>query len=277
MSGPVWDGTGPDPWLPARLSAQAELAEAERDVYRDLWARLSRWLVQVARAVLRGARPDPQAVWSTEPAWRAEMDRFAAGPVKKTMGRAYAALFGPGYRYDSRPAVVAHLAAVSNRMVRTPAEVFDLVASDIAQGAGLGESIPDLAERVAVTLDATATPRWANRATVVARTETLGALNAGRADAFAAYADDAEDRDPDDPGFQDMWLATDDLRTRPSHREADGQRVPLGTPFTVGGHSLAFPGDPTGPPSEVIQCRCTHLLVRPGETVDLSNRQFRDE
>ena len=72
-----------------------------------------------------------------------------------------------------------------------------------------------------------------------------------------------------------VWLATEDSRTRPSHREADGQRVPMGANFIVGGHSLAFPGDPSGPPGEIIQCRCTMLLMEPDEDVDLSDRQLR--
>ena len=72
-----------------------------------------------------------------------------------------------------------------------------------------------------------------------------------------------------------FWLATSDSRTRPTHRAAEGQRVPVGQPFIVGGAELRFPGDPSGPPQEVIQCRCTMLLVEPGESVDLSNRQMR--
>jgi hypothetical protein len=105
---------------------------------------------------------------------------------------------------------------------------------------------------------------------VIARTETIGALNAGRDDAFTAVAE----ADPD-TRYEKIWLATDDRRTRTTHNLADGQRVPVGAPFIVGGFPLARPGDPTGPAHEVIQCRCTLLLVEKGETVDLSNRQFR--
>jgi phage portal protein BeeE len=42
------------------------------------------------------------------------------------------------------------------------------------------------------------------------------------------------------------WLATDDLRTRPTHRDAEGEVVPVGEPFPVGDALLAFPGDPSG-------------------------------
>jgi uncharacterized protein with gpF-like domain len=99
---------------------------------------------------------------------------------------------------------------------------------------------------------------------------TIGALNASRTDAFAAVAEA-------DPGteYERIWLSTSDSRTRSTHRAVDGQRVALSSPFIVGGFPLAFPGDPTGPPQEIIQCRCVSLLVEKGESVDLSNRQMR--
>ncbi len=63
--------------------------------------------------------------------------------------------------------------------------------------------------------------------------------------------------------------------SRETHEAAEGQRVPVGSPFIVGGFELRFPGDPLGPPQEVIQCRCVPILVERGEDVDLSNRQMR--
>lgn len=51
------------------------------------------------------------------------------------------------------------------------------------------------------------------------------------------------------------WTATNDERTRSSHRRVDGETVPLGERFSNG---LLQPGDGTaGKPEEVIQCRCT--------------------
>lgn len=271
MTGPVWDGQGRDPWLPARLDARLEAAEVERDIRAAVWAALADWLVQTARRVLRGDRPpDLDAIWARVPMWREAVDLILQGEILKALGLAFERLLGPGYAWTQRPAVVQYLAEVRNRLVRVPDEVYDLVAGEIASGASLGESIPELASRVDNVLSTTASERWPNRATVVARTETIGALNAGRIDAFRAVAEE----DPD-AGYELMWLATSDHRTRRTHREAEGQRVPIGTPFTVGGFPLMFPGDPVGPPQEVIQCRCTVLLVEPGESVDLSNRQMK--
>lgn len=291
-SGPVWDGEGTDPWLPQRLRALAWLIEQERHVFDDWYARLSAWLVKVARAVLRTLRPDASALWAFVPDWRRDMDDFARSTIGPIMGHSYRVLLGDGYRFDSRPFVHTYLAQVANRMVNTPDQVFDLIAGEISEGSGLGESIPELADRVDTVLSATSTPRWKNRATVVARTETIGANNAGRFDAFQALAEELDaddDEDEDGSDFEQMWLATDDDRTRRTHSRgwvddggqfiagADGQRVPLGQPFTVGGFELRFPGDPSGPAHEVIQCRCTTLLLRVGEEIDLSNRQFRSD
>lgn len=270
-----WDGEGVDPWLSERLAAEAALVAAEQGVFQRYWAELTSWLVAVKRAVMSGGRlmpPNPSNVWSQVPAWTQAAADVTYGPIKHTMGLAYDAIFGPGYEFDARPAVAAHLAEVTNRMVRTPDMVFDLVAETVAEGAGLGEGIAVIAERVDDVLSATSTDRWRNRAVTVARTETLGTLNAGRWDSFAALSDLLGVNEP----LEQFWLATADDRTRPTHVAAEGTRAPIGGYFRVGTADLRFPGDPNGPAREVINCRCTTLLVRPGETVDLSHRQYKD-
>lgn len=265
-----WDGTGVDPYLPARIAHEIDATAAERRVYRSWWSSLSQWLVEVHRGVLASDRPDPNAVWAHAPEWSSLMDGVVYGSIRDAVGLPYAQLFGPDYLFDHRPAVTTYLGEVHNRMVHTPEQVYDAVASQVAAGAAAGESIPAIADRVDEVLTATATPTWRNRAVVVARTETLGALNFGRSDAFAAVADTLGGE------FEQTWLATLDSRVRPAHLAADGQRVPLGTPFLVDGEHLMRPGDPTGSPSNVIQCRCTTLLERPGETTDMTGRGFKD-
>lgn len=271
MSQPVWTGQGRDPWLPARLDARLEVASHERDIRRAFWAELSGWLVETARSVLRGdGVPNPDAVWSRVPAWREAVDLVIRGQILKAVGVAFRKLLGAAFRWDQRVFVTNYLAEVRNRLVRIPDEVFDLIRHELATGVNLGEGIPKLRDRVDSVLSTTGSARWPNRATVIARTEAIGALNAGRFDAFNALAEEEPET-----VFERLWLATDDNRTRHTHNVADGQRVPLGSPFIVGGFELRFPGDPMGPPQEVIQCRCTSLLVEQGETVDMSNRQMK--
>lgn len=265
-----YDGTGTDPWLPTRLARLDQIVLGERSVYDEWFARVSRWLVEVRRGVITPYRVEPNNVWRYVPQWLREMADLVRTTIAPIVGQAYRAVFGEGYSYDQRPYVVNYLGEVQNRLVRTPNEVYDMIVGELAQGALQGESIADLSARVALTLDANATERWPNRATVVARTETISAYNAGRTGAYQQVAHDLQET------FEQMWLATADARTRPTHRAADLQRVPVGQQFLVGGALLRFPGDPQGPAKEVIQCRCTTLLVRPGEMVDLSNRQFED-
>lgn len=268
MTEPAWGGRGRDPWLPSRLDSKIEAGAAERMLRRAVWSALSGWLVQTARRVLRGERPDPEAIFATAPAWASSVDEIVNQNVRPLIGRSYETLLGQGYPFEQRPAVVSHLAEVRNRMVRVPDEVFDLVSSQVSEAVNLGEDIPTISSRIDRTLDTTQTARWSNRATVTARTETIGALNSGRAGAFRAVAEETGSQ------FEKIWLSTVDDRTRETHVDADGQRVPVDQAFIVGGFELDYPGDPDGPGEEVIQCRCTMLLVEPGENTDMSNRQF---
>jgi hypothetical protein len=52
------------------------------------------------------------------------------------------------------------------------------------------------------------------------------------------------------------WLTQRDGKVRGSHRIADGQKKGLREPFFVGGEYLKKPGDPSGSPENVINCRC---------------------
>ena len=57
------------------------------------------------------------------------------------------------------------------------------------------------------------------------------------------------------------WVTRRDDRVRPTHAAADGQTVPVGEPFIVGGWALMCPGDPAAPLVETAGCRC--VLIAP--------------
>jgi hypothetical protein len=166
------------------------------------------------------------------------------------------------------PWVSEYLNAVGNRLVRLPDEVYALIVAEIERGLREGLSVDDVSATVDTLLTATGSERWPNRARTVARTETIGAVNAGL---FRAAQLDAQARGDVAP-FK-LWLATDDTRTRPTHRDAEGQRTLLSEPFVVGTARLMFPGDPRGPAGEVINCRCVLIPVVLGETLDWTDRQ----
>ncbi|AEO93954.1 capsid maturation protease and MuF-like fusion protein [Mycobacterium phage Murdoc] len=78
---------------------------------------------------------------------------------------------------------------------------------------------------------------------------------------------------PDAHLLDKVWIATMDGKTRDSHFAADGQRVELTGEFTVGGAGLLFPADPTGPPHEILNCRCrVGILARDEEIPDEVDR-----
>jgi HK97 family phage portal protein len=100
-----------------------------------------------------------------------------------------------------------------------------------------------------------------NRSTVIARTETVGASNAG--DFYSA------EQAMGDFDFElyKKWLNTRDGRTRDTHVSMSSHpAIPMDEKFKVGRGRMKFPGDPSGPAEEVIQCRCTLIYVdAPGE------------
>lgn len=71
------------------------------------------------------------------------------------------------------------------------------------------------------------------------------------------------------------WKTFGDLKVRPTHKAANGQRVPLDMPFTVGGYEMMFPNDSSlgAPAGEVVNCRCV-LEFDDGEV--LTNSDERD-
>jgi hypothetical protein len=77
--------------------------------------------------------------------------------------------------------------------------------------------------------------------------------------AVNAGTEAATTSDPDG-GVGLEWITMSDSAVRHSHQEANGQTVPTGQAFNVGGEELLYPGQPVGDPSVWINCRC---VVRP--------------
>ena len=69
--------------------------------------------------------------------------------------------------------------------------------------------------------------------------------------------------------MQKEWIASFDDRTRSTHSEADGQIVMANDTFFVGGSQMMFPGDPSAPAAEVVNCRCSiaYIPIEGAQTV----------
>lgn len=68
-------------------------------------------------------------------------------------------------------------------------------------------------------------------------------------------------------GVYNEWTARM-VNTRDTHAEMNGQKRMQGVPFdSPSGAQLMYPGDPSAPPEEVINCRChlTSYVLLPGE------------
>lgn len=123
------------------------------------------------------------------------------------------------------------------------------VQSAVMQGLLQGEPMDKIANRLQQVTETNA-----NSAIRNARTAVTGAENAGRQDTYAeATAKGIK--------LKKEWMATLDGRTRHSHAMLDGKRVDEDKKFSNG---LEYPGDPSGDPAEVYNCRCTMIAIVDG-------------
>jgi SPP1 gp7 family putative phage head morphogenesis protein len=243
------------------------------DVMRTMFAKqqaatLSRLGGRRGQQMIRAAQPpddgQPQQVTPTEPnvnnifdfAHWVEATRTAVQPVYaavqiRTVQQLASALHPGepvfGAAVDAAKAVMdGRASALADTVTRT---TYDEIAAALREGLANGEGIPALAKRVRDVFE----QANQSRAETIARTEVMSAINASQ-DTYAKHL-------PAGTVAEKQWLATPDSRTRETHREADGQRKPLGEPFSVGGFPMQHPGDHTAPPDEWINCRCTTLYI----------------
>ena len=149
----------------------------------------------------------------------------------------------------ANPRVIAYL---KNKTYKFAKEVNDTtltkLKATLAEGTKEGQSVVKLRDRIRLVF----TDATKRRATMIARTEVLGASNFG---AYESYVQSEVVKEKE-------WLTTIDGRERPSHAAINGQIRKLKQTFSNG---LMQPGDMAGSAAEVINCRCTLLpLVEEG-------------
>jgi uncharacterized protein with gpF-like domain len=232
--------------------------ENENQLAGTVGASLRRWLTRARDVVMkpfrdRGGMPDPDAIYSTQPAWDAEVETILTHIGRISMDAWSEAVDVPPV---SRHAfVMAQLAFTQNFLVRIPDETYNLIFAEIVDGTNAGESVPQVANRVDRVLTFTGSERWPNRARTIAQTETTRAYGAG------TIAAGLEQSRVTGRLLRKRWDSRHDPKVREGHREVDGQVLQLSMPFYVDGWPLMFPGDPTGPPETVINCRCKLTIL----------------
>ena len=121
----------------------------------------------------------------------------------------------------------------------------DQLKKELTVGVDAGESIPKLAKRVEKVFS----HAKGYRSVRIARTEVIGSSNFGAFESYKQSGGIVERKE---------WLATKDDRVRDTHAAIDGQRRKLNERFSNG---LQHPGDPSGRPESIINCRCTILPI----------------
>ena len=109
-----------------------------------------------------------------------------------------------------------------------------------------------------------------NQAERLVRTEATAAANFATMESATTIFPGAQ--------MRKEWIASFDDRTRSTHSEAgSSDPIPYNDPFMVGGSFLMYPGDPSGPAAEVINCRCSvaPFPVKAAQTVgEISDINF---
>ena len=126
------------------------------------------------------------------------------------------------------------------------------IQSAVLQGILTGESMNDIAKRFeeVVGMDERAAMRNA-------RTAVTCAENAGRNDSYTRAAAFGI-------RMKRVWLAVLDDRVRDSHAIMDGEMREVGEKFSNG---CLFPGDPSGAPAEIYNCRCRLISAVEGSNL----------
>ena len=246
-----------------KLVEKGEMTKAEYKSWRSgqilRSKQLSGTLDQVSQAMVNANKVAMAALAGKLPEVYAENANYSAFWVCKETGLAV------GFDLVD-PDTVQHMLTAGEALFMAPGvnvakdKLWNrkLMASQLTQGVLLGESIPKMARRVQRVTGS-------NYATAVrtARTAVTGAENAGRVHSYKRAKEMGIK-------LEKEWLATLDGRTRHSHRQLDGQRVPNeeGAKFENG---CRYPGDPHGRYEEICNCRCTLVAVVDG--VDTSDAE----
>lgn len=145
----------------------------------------------------------------------------------------------------SNPRVIATIRTraanlVTNVTDTTKASIRAAVETGRAQGLGTR----DIAKLIHETTFGEITK---TRAQTIARTETVGALNAGE---HVSAVTSGVMRSKE-------WVHQRVGNSRPNHRAIDGTRIDIGAAFNLGTVGAQYPHAPGLPAREVVNCRCT--------------------
>ena len=145
----------------------------------------------------------------------------------------------------SNPVFVDRLKVKKNKIVGINDRMREKVTAKIANAAKVNQTMNELQETIFGTMKDTRA-----RSLTIARTETAGVANEL---SYESYIDAGVKKH--------MWLAALDEVTRDSHLDAMGLG-PISIGKVFGATGCKFPGDSSGAPEEVINCRCSLIAIK---------------
>lgn len=247
-----------DPWLSERMAEYTYIRRAENDLHPAVQAAVKEFLTATGKAlhappVTAASRDDDTndpdlRGFPDDNVWQRAIDNHIRPATRRLFDNAYYRVVGAREGFEARRnRSNQHLSGLGQRLAGFRTTVWNRLRRAVGVGREQGETPEQIRARITSLIRA---EEWDGQVMTMTRTETMTALNAG---AFAGAYDEQERTGQ---AWTKRWQATDDQRVRHTHHEADGQIRPLHDPFDVGGAPLQFPGDPLGPPGEVINCRC---------------------
>lgn len=252
------------PQIPEEPAVEPSLSAVEAAFAATILAAFTAWLASVAAAVLAGfvrfgLAPNADALFSLLPAWTRHVDKLMVdlGVIAKLGWDQGGGDLESRIPFDlGNQFVQGQLARTRNLLVRIGDEVYKEIIAALSKAVTQGLDVDGQADAVRRVLDVTGSENWPARARTVAVTEVNRAWN------FGVIAHGLTIQQRDGVMIVKRWDSKEDTRVRAAHEEADGQTVPISQPFIVDFEALMAPLDPSGSPSNVINCRCRARLRR---------------
>lgn len=149
-----------------------------------------------------------------------------------------------------------------NKTIRD--QVRKQVKQAIVQSVEKNETVTERAARVQKALKGSMR-QTRGRALTISRTEMAQSVSTGRHRVYEHVG-----------VAKHMWISARDENVRDTHVEAERQygskdtAISIHSKFQVGNALLSHPADPSGPPEEIINCRCVEIAVREKDGRDVT-------
>lgn len=228
------------------------LAIKEIRFKRDTQKMLKLQAKQIAKAYSKGGQADAELlIDSAEPTWGRVLVANYAAIIRDFSSYLLAQLTDKNKKANFTDLVQSF---ITREAVRKAKGLTKTTKEDLTRVLARAQSQGIATEAVARQISKDMSALSVGRAATIARTETAMAANY----AMFATANEVEFKK------NKVWVAVEDDRTRETHSFVDGTELEMDDYFDVGNDRLLYPGDSSGSPEEVINCRCTLIYVPVG-------------